>query len=66
MARASGLSSITLFTAGPRRSISSIRARYFSVREREVNFPDCHPSLEIRDGELVEFGTAQLREQLAH
>src|SRR5262245_48030329 len=39
IARASGFTSMTLLTAGPLRSISSIRARYFSVRVWEVSDP---------------------------
>ena len=44
MASASGLISITLLIAGPCLSISSIRARYFSVIERAVNFPEAIPA----------------------
>ena len=44
MASASGLISITLLSAGPCLSISSIRARYFSVMERAVNFPEAIPA----------------------
>ena len=43
MARASGLSSITVLIVGPCLSISSIRARYFSVIERALNFPEAIP-----------------------
>src|SRR5579864_5544027 len=32
------------FTAGPRLSISSMRAEYFSTNERAVNLPDFMPS----------------------
>jgi hypothetical protein len=35
---------MTLLTAGPCLSTASIRARYFSARERAVNFPDFIPS----------------------
>ena len=46
---ASGLSSMTAFTAGPGLSLrgvstSSMRSRYFSTSERAVNFPDFIPS----------------------
>src|SRR5580698_7781166 len=44
IARASGLISITLLMAGPCLSISSMRARYFSVMERVVNFPEAIPA----------------------
>ena len=44
MASASGLTSITLFIAGPCLSISSMRARYFSVIERALNFPEAIPA----------------------
>src|SRR5580692_11568525 len=44
IARASGLTSITLLMAGPCLSISSIRARYFSVIERALNFPEANPA----------------------
>ena len=43
LASASGLTSITLLSAGPCLSISWMRARYFSVRERAVNLPDFIP-----------------------
>ena len=36
---ASGFVSITLRSAGPCRSIASIRARYFWTRERAVSWP---------------------------
>ena len=39
--RASGLISITLRSAGPARSIASMRARYFSTSDRDVSWPDC-------------------------
>src|SRR5437867_6733780 len=41
MASASGLISITLWSAGPLRSIASIRARYFSTTDRDVSVPVC-------------------------
>ena len=41
---ASGFSSMIAFTAGPRLSISSMRARYFSANECAVNLPDFIPS----------------------
>src|SRR5580698_594799 len=41
---ASGFSSMIALRAGPCLSIASMRARYFSVIEREVNFPDFIPS----------------------
>src|SRR5580692_7874817 len=44
MARASGLTSMTPLSVGPCLSISSIRARYFSVIERAVNFPEAIPA----------------------
>jgi len=40
MERASGFSSMTALMAGPRLSILSIRARYFSANDRAVNSPD--------------------------
>jgi hypothetical protein len=44
MSSASGLVSITLLRAGPFRSMASMRARYFSARERALCFPDFIPS----------------------
>src|ERR1700733_825245 len=41
---ASGFSSMIALRAGPCLSIASMRARYFSVIEREVYFPDFMPS----------------------
>ena len=53
-ARASGLTSITLLMAGPCLSIASMRARYFSVRERAaLNFPGLHPIL--KSSAMVKF-----------
>jgi len=49
IARASGLISRTLCSAGPVRSIASIRARYLSTSERDVSCPDvmrcCRPAM---------------------
>ena len=61
IARASGLSSMTLFTAGPRRSISSIRCLYFSVKERRGKFSRRNPRLKVRNGEFVQFEPRNLR-----
>ena len=44
MARASGLTSITLLIVGPCLSISSMRARYLSVIDRALNFPEVMPA----------------------
>ncbi len=44
IASASGLSSMTELSAGPLRSISAIRSRYFSARARAVKFPDFIPA----------------------
>src|SRR5579872_2831197 len=44
MAKASGLTSITLLMAGPCLSIWSMRARYFSAMERALNLPDAIPA----------------------
>src|SRR5213594_3463833 len=44
IARASGLVSITARSAGPRRSIASMRARYFWHNDREVYVPRRMPS----------------------
>src|ERR1035438_4731457 len=44
MERASGFSSRIAFTAGPRLSISSMRAAYFSTSDRAVYLPDFIPS----------------------
>src|ERR1035437_6818063 len=41
---ASGFSSMIALSAGPRLSTSAIRSKYFSARERAVNFPDFMPS----------------------
>ncbi len=44
IARASGFFSRTLRSAGPPTSTASIRARYASVIERAVHFPDVMPA----------------------
>ncbi len=55
IASASGFTSITLLIPGPCLSISSIRAKYFSVIDRAVYFPDIIPVLQFANRNFVQF-----------
>ena len=54
MASASGLTSITARSSGPRMFVASMRARYFSVIDRDVSLPGVESGLEIGDRHLLE------------
>ena len=52
---ASGFNSMSELRVGPRRSISSIRARYFFASETAREFARLHRRLKLCDGHFVQF-----------